>query len=128
MKSEAKVKELPTEDPWAPSVESTGTPIRTRVSTVLEALPGELDVAGEAMAGAMRAVSSTVSSTVSSAQDDSLLVGASMASGLAIGLLLGRGPRLLAAGAVLAAVSLGASLVQRHPARRRATFGQPVMA
>ncbi len=75
------------------------------------------------MAGAMRAVSSSVSS----APDDSLLVGASIASGLAIGLLLGSAPRILAIGAVLAAVSLGATLVQRHPGRRRA-FGRPVMA
>src|SRR5512140_1130189 len=100
----------PTEDPWAESVASSAETLRSRASTVLEALPGELDVAGDAMPSAMR----QVSYTVSTAQDDSLLVGASIASGMAIGLLLGNGPRLLAAGAVLAAVTLGASLVQRH--------------
>ncbi|HEY5628770.1 MAG TPA: hypothetical protein VIR16_04595 [Candidatus Limnocylindrales bacterium] len=114
----------PHEDPWAESVATTGDTMRARAATMLQALPSELDGATDAMAGAMR----QVSTSVASAPDDSLLVGASLASGMAIGLLLGRGSRLLAAGAVVAAVSLGASLVQRHPGRRRAYFGRAVMA
>lgn len=114
----------PAEDPWADASASGGATMRSRATMVLQSLPSELDTAGDAVAGAMR----QVSESVASAPDDSLLVGASIASGLAIGLLLGSGPRLLAAAAVVAAVSLGASLVQRHPGRRRAHLGTPVMA
>ena len=117
----------PTEDPWAQTTESSGDTMeamKARASSVLQALPSEIDAASGAMAGAMH----QVSVTVAAAPDDSLLVGASIASGLAIGLLLGSGPRLLAAAAVVAAVGLGASLVQRHPGRRRPSFTRPVMA
>ena len=120
---------LQSEDPWSETTTPTGETMeamKARASSVLQALPGEIDAAGDAVAGAMH----QVSVTVASAPDDSLLVGASIASGLAIGLLLGGGPRLLAAAAVVAAVGLGASLVQRHPGRRRPrpTFARPVMA
>ena len=115
------------EDPWPAATTQPGETmeaIKTRASSVLQALPGEIDAAGVAMAGAVH----QVSVTVASAPDDSLLLGASIASGLAIGLLLGGGPRLLAAAAVMASVGLGASLVQRHPGRRRPNFARPVMA
>jgi hypothetical protein len=117
----ANGKGFPTEDPWAEA--QAGGGMRRGPSAVLDALPSELDVAAATMADAMRAVNSRVSR----APDDTLLLGASIASGLAIGLLVGSAPRILALGAVLAAVSLGVTLVQRHPGHRRA-FGRPVMA
>ena len=104
----------PVEDPWAETTER-GALARARATGMLQALPSELDGAGEAVAGAVKAVGETVAG----AGDDSLLMGASIASGMAIGLLLGGGPRLLAAGALITAVSLGASLAQRHPGRSR---------
>lgn len=82
---------------------------------VLRALPDELEAAGDAVAGAVRGVSASVST----APDDTLLVGASVATGLALGLLLAGAPRLLAAVAVAAALMLGTSLVQRHPSSMR---------
>lgn len=82
---------------------------------VLRALPDELEAAGDAVAGAVRGMSSSMST----APDDTLLVGASVATGLALGLLLAGAPRLLAAAAVATALTLGTSLVQRHPSRMR---------
>jgi hypothetical protein len=97
----------PAEDPWAGASATDGP------TGMFRLLPGGLDDATEAMAGAVRAVQSTVRR----APDDGLIVGASIASGMAIGLLIGGAPRVVTAGAVLTAVSLGASLVQRHPRR-----------
>ena len=99
----------PTEDPWAETSASTAG----GQLGMFRIMPGGLDDATEAMADAVRAVRSTVRQ----APDDGLIVGASIASGMALGLLIGGGPRILTAGALLAAVSLGASLVQRHPRR-----------
>lgn len=90
--------------------EAPGTGPADRVTSILDSLPGDLDHAGDAVAGAVR----NVGTSVSSAPDVSLLVGTSLAAGIAIGLLVGRGPRLFAAAAVAAAFALGASLVQRH--------------
>lgn len=99
----------PMEDPWA----DAATTSESGPAAMFRLVPGGLDDATEAMAGAMRAVRTSVGQ----APDDGLIVGASIASGVALGLLIGGGPRLLTAGAVLTAVSLGASLVQRHPRR-----------
>ena len=90
--------------------ESAGTGPASSVASILDSLPGELDHASDAVAGAIR----NVGASVSSAPDGSLLVGTSLAAGIAIGLLVGRGPRLFAALAVAAAFALGASLAQRH--------------
>lgn len=110
-------QDLPQEDPWAPTIEGQdGSGVRARAAEVLQSLPVDLDAAGDTMAGAVR----TVGESVASANDDSLLIGASIASGLAIGLLVGGGPRILAACAVVTAVSLGASLASRHPRHRHA--------
>ncbi|MFN8629746.1 MAG: hypothetical protein U0838_05300 [Chloroflexota bacterium] len=98
----------PAEDPWADAA-ATGS----ETPGLFRLVPGGLDDATEAMAGAMRAVQSTVQR----APDDGLIVGASIASGVAIGLLISGAPRVVTAGAVITAVSLGASLVQRHPRR-----------
>lgn len=85
------------------------------VSSLLESIPGDLDHAGEAVAGAIR----TLGTSVSGAPDGSLLVGTSLAAGVAIGLLVGGGPRLFAAAAMTAALTLGASLAQRHATLER---------
>ena len=90
--------------------ESVATGPASSVASILDSLPGELDHAGDAVAGAIR----NVGTSVSGAPDASLLVGTSLSAGIAIGLLVGGGPRLFAAAAVAAAFALGASLAQRH--------------
>jgi hypothetical protein len=94
---------------------TTGGPV-DRVATLINSLPDDLDHAGEAVGNAMR----SVSTSVSGAQDGSLLAGASLAAGVAIGLLLGGGPRLLAAAAVASSLSLGVTLMQRRAMPGRA--------
>jgi hypothetical protein len=83
----------------------------------IQGLPHDLDGAGETVGEAMR----SVSASVSAAPDENVLVGAALASGMAIGLLIGGGPRLLAAGMVITSVALGATLLgrRRNPARGR---------
>ncbi len=107
-----QLRDGPVEDPWA-EVPGTGADGSLGGGGMFRILPGGLDEATEAMAGAMRAVQTSVRG----APDDGLIVGASVASGVALGLLIGGAPRLLTAGALLTAVSLGASLAQRHPRR-----------
>ena len=55
--------------------------------------------------------------SVARATDDCLIVGASAASGISLGLGVASGPRLLVAGSELAPVVLSASLIVRHPRR-----------
>jgi hypothetical protein len=98
--------------------DSAGSTPADRVTSILDSLPADLDHAGDTVAGAIR----NVSASVSSAPDASLLVGTSLAAGIAIGLLVGGGPRLFAAAAVGAAFALGASLAQRHAPMQRTTL------
>ena len=95
----------------------------TLTAAVMRVMPSDLDGAGEAMAGAVR----TVSASVASAPDENVLMGASLAAGLAIGLLVGGAPRLLAAGAVVTSVALGAALLERRPGRSRGRLATPAI-
>ena len=89
--------------------------LRTLTTAFLSNVPGDLDGAGEAVTDAIR----SVNASVAAAPDDDVLVGASLAAGIAIGLLVGGGPRLIAAGAVMTSVVLGSALLGRRPGRSR---------
>lgn len=80
---------------------------------MLQRVPGEHEEASQAASGAVR----SVVASVARATDDCLIVGASAASGISLGLGVASGPRLLVAGSELAPVVLSASLIQRHPRR-----------
>ena len=99
-----------------------GSGVRTLTAAILRGMPGDLDGAGEAMTDVIR----SVSVSVATAPDDDLLVGASLAAGIAIGLLVGGGPRLLAAGAMVTSIGLGAALLGRRPGRSRVRLATTV--
>ena len=92
-------------------IDEGASQVRAIASSILRALPNQLDGAGEAMAETFR----TMSASVAAAPDEDVLGGASLAAGVAIGVLVSRGPRLFAAGAVATSVALGAALLGRRP-------------
>ncbi len=94
-----------------------GATVMALAASIPRHMPRDLDGAREAV--------STVTSAVAAAPDDDVLVGASLAAGIAIGLLVGGGPRPLAAGAVMASVALGAALLGRRPRRFRSSLATP---
>jgi len=109
----------PTQDPPAktgwrdtmdPAGEGPAADLASRAAAALDSLPGQLGDASETLGAAI----GDIGTSVSKASDVGLLMGASLASGVAIGLLFGRGARVLAAAAVITAASLGAALVQRR--------------
>ena len=94
----------------------------SRLAAVFRGAAGNVEDTGETVAGAAR----TLGATVAGAPDNSVLVAASLSAGVAIGVLLGGGARLVAAGAMLAAVALGAELLQRPQVRHRTRLATPV--
>ncbi len=89
--------------------------IGTVKAAITDRMPSNLDDAGDAMSDAVRAVRTSVAG----APDENVLLAASLAAGMSIGLLVGGAPRLLAAGTLAAAVALGATLLGRRPGATR---------
>jgi hypothetical protein len=98
-----------------------GTAVASRASDVIDgaaelarSLPDQLDRA----AGTTGRVVEDAQRTLQGGSHETLLAGASMAAGVAVGLLVGRAPRLLVVLGLLPAVAMGLTLAQRRGGMR----------
>jgi hypothetical protein len=84
-----------------------------RVDDLARRLPATVDGAAATTGRAL----AEVQRTIGEGSDAALLAGSWMTAGLALGLLVGRAPRLVVAAALVAAVALGIALVDRRSGR-----------
>lgn len=98
-------------------------PLETMASKAAGTLDGAVELARGLPETVDRAAATTgralgdAQRTVQRGSDAALLAGASMTAGLALGLLVGRVPRLVVAVALVPAAALGVALVDRRSAR-----------
>lgn len=100
-----------------------GGPLDALASRAADAVDGAAQLARALPAGVDRAAATTgravgeAQRTVQNGSDAALLGGASLAAGLAIGLLVGGAPRIVAGLAILPAAVLGMALADRRSGR-----------
>ena len=118
-------------EPASPPADGTGAnetaadagPLDALASRAAETLEGAMELARGLPETVDRAATTTgralteAQRTVQGGSDAALLVGASMTAGLALGLLVGRAPRLVVAGALVPAAVLAMALVDRRSER-----------
>ena len=112
-----------TQDATRPSVDDTGEGVRRRVAVMGGAVSGAAGnaatVAGDAMSrlpvvasGARSALVET-NRQIRTGSDEILIVGGALSFGFAMGLLFGGANRLMVAGALLPAASMGLTILER---------------
>ena len=98
------------------AVASRASDVIDGAAELARTLPDQIDHA----AGTTGRVVEDTQRTLQRGSDEALLAGASIAAGVAVGLLVGRAPRLVVMLGLLPAIAMGLTLAQRHGVMPRA--------